>query len=129
MILSIKLYLFQNQYLWGNLPADHQHRYKQANENHEPTPQDQIELYSTAETTLGSALNPAAHHNNSHGHNIMDRHLLTPPSHYYYTLSMLISSPQLWNLLPADIRLLYKEPQLFRKRLKTHYMQQSILHH
>ena len=40
-----------------------------------------------------------------------------------------ISSPQLWNLLPADIRLLYKEPQLFRKRLKTHYMQQSILHH
>ena len=24
---------------------------------------------------------------------------------------------------------LYKEPQLFRKRLKTHYMQQSILHH
>ena len=40
-----------------------------------------------------------------------------------------ISSPQLWNRLPADIRLLYKEPQLFRKRLKTHYMQQSILHH
>ena len=40
-----------------------------------------------------------------------------------------ISSPQLWNLLPADIRLLYKEPQLFRKRLKTHCMQQSILHH
>ena len=23
-----------------------------------------------------------------------------------------ISSPQLWNLLPADIRLIYKEPQL-----------------
>ena len=40
-----------------------------------------------------------------------------------------ISSPQLWNLLPADIRHLYKEPQLFRKRLKTHYMQQSIFHH
>ena len=40
-----------------------------------------------------------------------------------------ISSPQLWNLLPTDIRLLYKEPQLFRRRLKTHYMQQSISHH
>ena len=40
-----------------------------------------------------------------------------------------ISSPQLWNLLPTDIRLLYKEPQLFRKRLKTHLMQQSIYHH
>ena len=40
-----------------------------------------------------------------------------------------ISSPQLWNLLPTDIRLLYKEPQLFRRRLKTHFMQQSISHH
>ena len=40
-----------------------------------------------------------------------------------------ISSPQLWNKLPADIRHLYREPQLFRKRLKTHYMQQSIFHH
>ena len=40
-----------------------------------------------------------------------------------------ISSPQLWNLLPADIRLLHNEHQLFRTRLKTHYMQQSMLHH
>ena len=40
-----------------------------------------------------------------------------------------VSSPQLWNLLPADIRLLHNEHQLFRKRLKTHYMQQSILRH
>ena len=40
-----------------------------------------------------------------------------------------ISSSQLWNLLPTDIRLLYREPQLFRKRLKTHLMQQSIFHH
>ena len=40
-----------------------------------------------------------------------------------------VSSPQLWNLLPADIRLLHNEHQLFRKRLKTHYMQQSVLRH
>ena len=40
-----------------------------------------------------------------------------------------VSSPQLWNLLPADIRLLHNEHQLFRKRLKTHYMQQSMLCH
>ena len=40
-----------------------------------------------------------------------------------------ISSPQLWNLLPVDIRILYEEPHLFRKRLKTHLMQQSIFHH
>ena len=40
-----------------------------------------------------------------------------------------ISSPQLWNLLPVDIRTLYEEPHLFRKRLKTHLMQQSIFHH
>ena len=40
-----------------------------------------------------------------------------------------VSSPQLWNLLPADIRLLHNEHQLFRKRLKTHYMQQSMLRH
>ena len=30
-----------------------------------------------------------------------------------------VSSPQLWNLLPADIRLLHNEHQLFRKRLKN----------
>ena len=29
------------------------------------------------------------------------------------------SSPQLWNLHPVDIRLLYGEPHLFRKRLKS----------
>ena len=40
-----------------------------------------------------------------------------------------ISSPQLWNLLPVDIRTLYEEPNLFRKRLKTHLMQQPIFHH
>ena len=40
-----------------------------------------------------------------------------------------VSSPQLWNLLPADIRFLNNEHQLFRKRLKTHYMQQSMLCH
>ena len=40
-----------------------------------------------------------------------------------------VSSPQLWNLLPADIRLLHNDHQLFRKRLKTHYMQQSMLCH
>ena len=40
-----------------------------------------------------------------------------------------ISAPQLWNLLPSDIRLLHNEHQLFRKRLKTHYMQQSVLRH
>ena len=40
-----------------------------------------------------------------------------------------VSSPQLWNLLPADIRLLHNEHQLFRKRLKTHHMQQSMLCH
>ena len=39
-----------------------------------------------------------------------------------------ISSPQLCNLLPVDIRLLYGEPHLFRKRLKTHFMQQPIRH-
>ena len=38
-----------------------------------------------------------------------------------------VSSPQLWNLLPSDIRLLHNEHQLFRKRLKTYYMQQSRL--
>ena len=38
-----------------------------------------------------------------------------------------ISSPQLWNLLPVDIRTLYEEPNLFRKRLKTHFMQQPHL--
>ena len=36
-----------------------------------------------------------------------------------------VSSPQLWNLLPADIRLLHNEHQLFQRRLKTHNMQQS----
>ena len=40
-----------------------------------------------------------------------------------------VSSPQLWNLLPADIRLLHNEHQLFWKRLKTHYMQQFMLCH
>ena len=40
-----------------------------------------------------------------------------------------ISSPQLWTLLPADIRLLHNDHQLFRRRLKTHYMQQSMLCH
>ena len=40
-----------------------------------------------------------------------------------------VSAPQLWNLLPSDIRLLHNEHQLFRKRLKTHYMQQSVLRH
>ena len=40
-----------------------------------------------------------------------------------------VSSPQLWNLLPVDIRLHHDEYQLFRRRLKTHYMQQSLLHH
>ena len=40
-----------------------------------------------------------------------------------------VSSPQLWNLLPVDIRLLHNDHQLFRKRLKTHYMQQSMLCH
>ena len=40
-----------------------------------------------------------------------------------------VSSPQLWNLLPVDIRLHHDEHQLFRRRLKTHYMQQSLLHH
>ena len=40
-----------------------------------------------------------------------------------------VSSPQLWNLLPVDIRLHHNEHQLFRRRLKTHYMQQSLLHH
>ena len=40
-----------------------------------------------------------------------------------------VSSPQLWNLLPTDIRLLHNDHQLFRKRLKTHYMQQSMLCH
>ena len=40
-----------------------------------------------------------------------------------------ISSPQLWNSLPVDIRILYEEPHLFRKRLKTHLMQQFIFHH
>ena len=40
-----------------------------------------------------------------------------------------VSAPQLWNLLPSDIRLLHNEYQLFRKRLKTHYMQQSVLRH
>ena len=39
-----------------------------------------------------------------------------------------VSSPQLWNLLHVDIRLLYDEHLLFRKRLKTHYMQQSLIH-
>ena len=39
-----------------------------------------------------------------------------------------VSSPQLWNSLPTVIRLLYNENQLFRKRLKTHYMQQSMLY-
>ena len=43
--------------------------------------------------------------------------------------SFSVSSPQLWNLLPADIRLLHNEHQRFRKRLKTHYMQQSMLRH
>ena len=32
-----------------------------------------------------------------------------------------VSAPQLWNLLPANIRLLHNERQLFRKGLKTHY--------
>ena len=40
-----------------------------------------------------------------------------------------VSSPQLWNLLPVDIRLHHNEHQLLRRRLKTHYMQQSLLHH
>ena len=40
-----------------------------------------------------------------------------------------VSSPQLWNSLPTVIRLLHNEIQLFRKRLKTHYMQQSMLCH
>ena len=40
-----------------------------------------------------------------------------------------VSSPQLWNLLPADVQLLHNEQQLFRKILKTHYMQQSMLRH
>ena len=40
-----------------------------------------------------------------------------------------VSSPQLWNLLPVDIQLHHDEHQLFRRRLKTHYMQQSLLHH
>ena len=42
-----------------------------------------------------------------------------------------VSSPQLWNLLPSDIRLLHNEHQLFRKRLKTHYnlCNQSVLRH
>ena len=40
-----------------------------------------------------------------------------------------VSSPQLWNLLPVDIRLHHDEYQLFRRRLKTHYMQQSLLPH
>ena len=40
-----------------------------------------------------------------------------------------VSSPQLWNLLPVDIRLHHGEHQLFRRRLKTYYMQQSLLHH
>ena len=47
-----------------------------------------------------------------------------------------VSSPQLWNLLPADIRLLHNENQLFRKRLwvssgkvDSHYMQQSMWCH
>ena len=45
--------------------------------------------------------------------------------------SFSVSSPQLWNLLPVDIRLLHNDRhhQLFRKRLKTHYMQQSMLCH
>ena len=40
-----------------------------------------------------------------------------------------VSSPQLRNLLPADIRLLHNENQLYQKRLKTHYMQQSMWCH
>ena len=40
-----------------------------------------------------------------------------------------VSSPQRWNLLPVDIRLLHEEHQLFKKRLKTHYMQQSLIYH
>ena len=40
-----------------------------------------------------------------------------------------VSSPQLWNSLPTVIRLLHNEIQLFRKRLKTHYMQQPMLCH
>ena len=40
-----------------------------------------------------------------------------------------VSAPQLWNSFPSDIRLLHNEHQLFRKRLKTHYMQQSFLRH
>ena len=40
-----------------------------------------------------------------------------------------VSSPQLCNLFPANIRLLHNEHQLSRKRLKTHYMQQSMLRH
>ena len=40
-----------------------------------------------------------------------------------------VSSPQLWDLLPVDIRLHHGEHQLFRRRLKTYYMQQSLLHH
>ena len=40
-----------------------------------------------------------------------------------------VSAPQPWNLLPANIRLLHNECQPFKKGLKTHYMQQSMLHH
>ena len=40
-----------------------------------------------------------------------------------------VSSPQLWNLFPANIRFLHNEHRLFRKSLKTHYMQQSTLRH
>ena len=40
-----------------------------------------------------------------------------------------ISSPQLWNLLPAGIRLHPERPACQDRRLKTHYMQQSMLCH
>ena len=69
----------KNQHSCDSIPADHQHRHGPTNQNYELTPRDQR---CTTETTLGTALNPAAHHNQEHrhSHNIRNRHLLTSPS-------------------------------------------------